>query len=239
VDGRYHDLCSPFGPEKAKSIEFGFKTEWLDRRLRFNGAAFKTFYDDLQISQRNFQTTLTTLVNAGKATFTGFELEGEVAVAQGWRVFATVGYVDPKYQQFILKDVNGLPINYANVARFPLVSRLTYNIGTQYQTSPLGFGVVTGVLNYAFQSSHYFQPLDLLAPNNAANPSGDSKNLRATVTLSDMPLPTGFFKNVRFQAYGENLLDNRYREIFIDYGYLGSASFNRPRSYGARVLTDF
>jgi iron complex outermembrane receptor protein len=231
--------ASPYGPENAKAVELGFKTEWLDRRVRLNGAIFKTFYDNLQISQRNFQTTLTMIANAGKATFTGFELEGEAAVSRCWRVFGSVGYIDPKYQQFFFKDANGLPVNYADVARFPLVSRWTYNIGVQYQTPLLRFGVVTAVANYAYQSSHYFQPIDALAPNNAANPSGPSRNLTSTITVSDMPISTGPLKNVRLQAYADNLLDNRYREIFIDYGFIGSASFNRPRSFGMRLLTDF
>ncbi|RZA14765.1 MAG: TonB-dependent receptor, partial [Proteobacteria bacterium] len=37
-----------FGPEKLKSYEVGLKTEMLDRRLRFNGAAFYMDYSDYQ-----------------------------------------------------------------------------------------------------------------------------------------------------------------------------------------------
>src|SRR6202012_4536657 len=38
--------ASPYGPENAKAVELGFKTEWLDRRVRLNGAIFKTYYDN-------------------------------------------------------------------------------------------------------------------------------------------------------------------------------------------------
>jgi hypothetical protein len=41
------------------------------------------------------------------------------------------------------------------------------------------------------------------------------------------------------QAYGDNLLDNRYRLIFIDSTFLGTSAFNRPRSFGVRVDADY
>jgi iron complex outermembrane receptor protein len=228
-----------FNPETAETYEIGFKSEFFDRHLRLNGAGFKTYYDDLQINQRNAQTAISIVVNAGKATYTGFEFEGTAIVAEGLQFDGSVGYVDPEYQQYLFKDANGNPVNIANMARFPVVSKWTYNIGGQYKTPATPIGVITTRLNYSFQSSHYFQPVDSLAPNNAANPSGDLENLKASVTLSDMPLPENRLKNIKIQAFADNLLDHRYLLLFVDFGSYGTANFNRPRSYGVRLSADF
>jgi iron complex outermembrane receptor protein len=228
-----------FDPETAITVEAGFKTEWFDHRLRLNGAGFKTFYDSLQINQRDAQKALSVIVNAGQATYTGFELEGEAILGYGFQLNGSIGYVDPEYQTYLFKDANGNPVNIANMARFPLVSKWTYNIGGQYKSPETSIGVFTAMANYSYQSSHYFQPVDSLAPNNAANPSGPSENLKASVTLSDMPIPTGTLKNVRIQAYVDNLLDYRFKLLFVDFSSYGAAAFNRPRSYGARFTADY
>jgi iron complex outermembrane receptor protein len=229
----------PFNPETAITMEAGFKTECFDRRFRLNGAGFKTFYDDLQINQRNAQTAVSIIVNAGQATYTGFELEGEAILGYGFQLNGSLGYVDPEYQTYLFKDASGNPLNIANLARFPLVSHWTYNIGGQYKSAETSVGVFTGVINYAYQSSHYFQPVDSLAPNNAANPSGPSEIMKMSVTLSDIPVQTGSLKNVRLQAYVDNLLDYRFKLLFVDFSSYGAASFNRPRTYGARLTADF
>lgn len=228
-----------FNPETAKTIEAGFKTEWFDRRVRVNGAGFKTYYSDLQINQRNAQAATSIVVNAGKATFTGFELEGEAILGGGFQLNGTVGYVDPEYQSYIFKDASGNPTNIANLARFPMVSKWTYNIGGQYSAPETSIGVFTARINYSFQSSHYFSPVDSLSPNNATNPSGEEKNLKASLALSDLPIPAGPLKDVRVEAYGDNLTDNRYRLSGPDLGAYATAAFNRPRSYGVRLSVDF
>ncbi len=229
-----------FDPETATTYEAGFKMEFLDRHYRINAAGFKTDYSNLQINQRNAQTATSIVVNAGQATYSGFEVEGTAIVAEGLQFNASAGYVDPEYQQYLFKDANGNPVNIANVARFPVVSKVTYNMGVQYRMPPLPIGVLTTRLNYEFQSSHYFQPVDSLAPNNATNPSGDLENLKASVTLSDIPLSdSSRLKNAKIEAYADNLLDHRYLLLFVDFGSYGAASFNRPRSYGVRLSADF
>jgi iron complex outermembrane receptor protein len=228
-----------FNPETAVTYEAGFKAEFLNRHFRLNGAGFKTYYDNLQINQRDAQKAVSIVVNAGEATFTGFELEGTAIVADGLQFDGSIGYVDPEYQHYLFKDAAGNPNDIANVARFPVVSKWTYNIGGQYKSPMTPVGIFTTRVNYSYQSSHYFQPVDALAPNNATNASGTLENLKASITLSDLPIPEGRLKNVKLQAFGDNLLDHRYLLIFVDFGAYGTASYNRPRSYGFRVSADF
>jgi hypothetical protein len=110
-----------------------------------------------------------------------------------------------------------------------------------FRTTPTGIGVVTLQLNYSFQSSRFSSPIDALSPNNLANPSGKLTNLKGSLTLSEWPWAAGngALHNMSFQIWGDNLANTRYRLGFVDFGTYGSASFNRPRSYGARLRTEF
>ena len=66
---------STFGPYKADFLtnyEFGWKTEWLDHRLRFNGAVFQEDWKDFQFAFLG-QNALTIIKNASQAQIRGLE----------------------------------------------------------------------------------------------------------------------------------------------------------------------
>ena len=81
-----------FRPEELTSYEVGFKSELLDRRLRFNAAAY--YYD-----YKNYQALIYTIslnqlvVNAG-AKHKGAEAELEWVPNDSWRFGLGLGYVD-------------------------------------------------------------------------------------------------------------------------------------------------
>jgi len=87
--------AQPFGPEKATTWEIGIKSQFLDRKLQLNAAAFTTDYQGIQL---NFQQgTSPTIRNAGDARIRGVELEAVVAPARGLVVNASVGFIDAHY----------------------------------------------------------------------------------------------------------------------------------------------
>ena len=71
--------ASSFKPEKAAVIEGGAKTEWFDRRLRFNVAAFSTRYTDLQVVVN--EGIAPKVRNAGKARINGVEIAASKMLA--------------------------------------------------------------------------------------------------------------------------------------------------------------
>jgi len=85
-----------FGAETATSYELGLKLDPLET-LRINIAAFKTDYDDIQMTYRLGVVPL--LFNAGVATIQGGELELEFAPTTDFRVDATLGYLDAKFDK--------------------------------------------------------------------------------------------------------------------------------------------
>lgn len=108
-----------FRPEFAETYEIGLKSEWLDRSLRLNIAAFRTDYTDLQLIIQRGISPLTT--NAGKSEIEGVELEMQWAPVSGLLVGASYGWIDAKYTQldaaanssgiFLSNEFNNTPEN--------------------------------------------------------------------------------------------------------------------------------
>jgi iron complex outermembrane recepter protein len=106
-----------FRPERVKSWELGLKSEWLQRALRLNGAAFYSDYSDMQTNFLIAGTISDTKSrNAGKARITGFELEGAFVPAVNLILGFQYAYLDAEVLEVI--DVNG-----DNVAHlYPFIS---------------------------------------------------------------------------------------------------------------------
>ena len=85
--------------ETIQSYEIGFKSELLDRRVRFNGAAFTYEEKDPQFSAIGGAGNNTLLVNADKGEAYGVEFDGEFKVTQN--LLLTAGY---SYNHTKIKD---------------------------------------------------------------------------------------------------------------------------------------
>jgi len=79
-----------YGPEFVDSYEVGLKMTALDRRLVVNLAAFRMYYDDIQVTAAVPNLPGFTL-NLGRAEFTGFEAEGTFVVTPSLTAGAFVG----------------------------------------------------------------------------------------------------------------------------------------------------
>jgi iron complex outermembrane receptor protein len=84
-----------FSPEYVKSYEVGVKIEGLDRRLRWNSAAFYSDYTDMQLIVNDGLAPK--VRNAGKAKIPGFETELEFAPVRRVRFSGGLGYLDAHY----------------------------------------------------------------------------------------------------------------------------------------------
>ncbi|RYD77433.1 MAG: TonB-dependent receptor, partial [Verrucomicrobiaceae bacterium] len=85
-------------PEVLDSYEVGFKSDLLDRRLRFNGAAFYNDFKDVQVS-----STIPgglRLNNAAAARTYGFELELQARPTKALTISAAMTYLDGEYKSY-------------------------------------------------------------------------------------------------------------------------------------------
>ncbi|MGR4866185.1 TonB-dependent receptor [Caulobacter sp. LARHSG274] len=85
--------------ETIQSYEVGFKSELLDRRIRFNGAAFTYEEKNPQFSAIGGAGNNTLLINADKGQAYGVEFDGEFKVTQN--LLLTAGY---SYNHTKIKD---------------------------------------------------------------------------------------------------------------------------------------
>lgn len=99
--GTSPSLLLPFAPEKAWSYEAGFKSEFLDNRIRVNLTAYLLDVSDIQIpsafTAANGSISFITR-NFADYENKGIELEINAVPADGLNLFAALGYQDDKYK---------------------------------------------------------------------------------------------------------------------------------------------
>lgn len=99
--GTAANLLLPFGPETIWNYEAGFKSEWLDRRLRLNVTAFYLENKDLQAPSA-FVNPTSGAVNFITQNFAdyrnkGIEVELTAVPVDGLNLFVNFGYQDDNY----------------------------------------------------------------------------------------------------------------------------------------------
>ncbi len=155
-----------FGPEKAKTFEFGFKSKLIDRKLQLNGAAFHTDYEGIQLnSQKGVSPTIQ---NTGNARINGAEIELVMVPTPALQVTASAGYTDAKYtyvcgENGVFRDF--CLGNNAYVAptswqtgvyaggTLPATPKFKFNISPRYQMNLENGGRIVLIADYAHSSS--------------------------------------------------------------------------------------
>ena len=155
---RIASVPGPYDTEYLWNYEVGFKSEWLNRTLTFNAAAFYIDWTDQQIKEM-FLPGVTRTVNAGESHSKGFELEASWRPATGLDLSGFLGVTHGEYDEFTY-FVTG-----ANLAGNKLVNtpEMTAGLSAQYKWPISGtslFGVVRA--DYLYTGDQYFDPENLL-----------------------------------------------------------------------------
>lgn len=233
---------SAFDPEEATAYELGLKAEWFDRRLRTNLSLFQTDYKDLQVNQFASGTSGASaiVVNAGEATFKGFELEFVALLAKGLTADVSYGYVDPKYDKYQFRNpVTDELSDVSREARFSNVAKENLHIGAEYAINFFGIGKFSTRVDWSKRGRRYFYPLDSINIFNDEIKDPGTENLSARIALSELPL--GSYGSWELGIWGENLTDHDNVGYAIDFGGLGFGGlfYTEPRRYGVDVRLRF
>ncbi len=215
-------------PENIKAYEVGAKTQWLDRRVTLDVAAFKYHYTDLQVQSLDPNNIGTEIVrNAAGADLEGAELEATWLAAPRLLVNASTAWLNAQYTDFptLAGNLRGNEL--------PNAPKWSGNFGLQYTIALGGAGDIK-LNGNSFASAQRF-----LSEYN--NPITDRQGFfylldaRATWTSPQERW------NVAF--YGKNLTD---RVVFsrtitqaalLRNGYL--AYIEPPRTFGVDVTVRF
>ena len=147
-----------FDPEKADTFEIGIKSEWLDHRLRLNGAAFSTNYTDMQIvAIPAFTFGAPWFFNAGEARIRGFELESNARLTERFEANAAVGFLDGHYTKLGAVALAGGLSTQDKLINLP---KWTASLGGTY-TAPLSGERDAGVhFDYSFKDNMARDPFN-------------------------------------------------------------------------------
>ncbi|QUT04727.1 TonB-dependent receptor [Sphingobium phenoxybenzoativorans] len=221
-------------PETADSFEIGVKSEFLDRRVRFNVTGFHVTYSNLQkqivvpliVNGQPFQVT--TFFNAAKAVVKGVEAELTAIPARGLTLRGVFGYQDGKYKEY----VTPIPAGY-NLADAPLdrAPKVTWSADATYELPISDFKLLlNGNVNYVGRNL-FTQSIDSLADNTYLNAR---TLLNASITLAQQD------DSYYVRLIGQNLADKRYKTASQVVGGLWQNSqYGPPRYFGLEVGLKF
>ncbi|HUO80594.1 MAG TPA: TonB-dependent receptor [Steroidobacteraceae bacterium] len=85
----------PYAADYLTNYEFGWKTQWLGRHLRWNGSIFQEDWNDFQFSFLG-PNSLTIITNGGTARIRGIENELEWSVGGGVMLSLNASLLDPR-----------------------------------------------------------------------------------------------------------------------------------------------
>ncbi|HEX4150603.1 MAG TPA: TonB-dependent receptor [Steroidobacteraceae bacterium] len=94
-DKAINAIYPPYGSDELKNYEIGWKTQWFDEHLRWNGALFWEDWNNFQFSYLG-PNSVTVVQNAASARSRGIESNLEWVVGNGWTVSGSATFLDAK-----------------------------------------------------------------------------------------------------------------------------------------------
>ncbi|HNP35061.1 MAG TPA: TonB-dependent receptor [Woeseiaceae bacterium] len=223
-----------YKPDYVENYEIGWKTMWLDGRLRFNGAAYHLNWIDFQFAFLDFAVSqLTIIQNIGQAETNGAEFDLVYAATSDLTLSLSGSYNNAELKQPYWRNTDeqeqGLPPRAAAGTEMPFVP--------EFQ------GTAIGRYNFDIGSMPlYVQAAVAYTGDSWSNLETDLREKQASYTIVN--LATGiegdqwsldlFIDNATDERaeiirYNSNYFDP-YNEIIED----SNITVNRPRSIGLR-----
>jgi iron complex outermembrane receptor protein len=226
---------APYTEETVWAYEAGFKTEWLDRRLQVNGAAFHYDYLDAQGFTNvpmpiagGLTAAYPLLTNLGDADHNGVELEAVARPAKGLTLQAGAAWLEAAYTDTDVVNTSPEALRVPLEGRSrPFAPKWSGFALARYETT------LTASLGAALQVDANFRsrltfPVTPVERALGGVPGYTLVNARVTFDIR----PHAF----QVAAFVTNLADRRYR---LDFGSDGLGSYTEiygePRTWGVEV----
>ncbi len=215
-----------FDPESVSMSEIGAKTEWFNRRIRFNIAAFDGDYTDAQIDFNatfavggSNRATLETTNATGTGKTSGYEADLTAAITRYFTVSVNLAHTDIT----LPLAPNPFAGNALTTVYAINTPRSAHSIAFDYNR-PIGEMTFRAHLDANLSSPYH-------ATSSDATYTDKSAVLNARLALSDIPVGSGGTK-VQASLWSRNL-GNEQHAFYKAGGSLGNYGiFNEPRTYG-------
>lgn len=237
-NGRVADAQSePYDEETLTSIEVGYKSQWLEDRLRLNMAIFYNEYDDLQVS--SFETTadgnsiLPVFSNAGEAVIQGAEIEMTLRVTEAFTLTANVGYLDAEYKEYFAAadPTTNTVVDVSDIREMVNAPEWDTFLGARYVLPVSDWGTLTVLADASYRSKTY------LEVNSSENLAQDGYSVANAGLMLE---PTD--GNWMVLLGGKNLTDEEYRTHAFDLSAFPGVElgyYNAPRTYSLTARYSF
>ena len=155
-----------FKPESLNAYEIGAKSDFFDRKVRVNVAAFYNKFKDIQLallscpqfSGGNAAEPCAAIINAGNADIKGAEFETEMHPIGGLTADASLSYLGFKYTK--IDPATGIPLG----SEAPGTIHWKWSTGIQYEYTLTGGSSVTPRFDFSFTGG--FNTNSITAPTN-------------------------------------------------------------------------
>ncbi len=158
-----NDPLFPFKPEKVTDLEVGVKRAWSlanDVDLTTNLAAFYSWYNDIQVVQRQVFIGSDAATNAEKAHVLGLEFSGQLHLWDALTIGATYSYNEAKYDEWNTLPTSTTPSQDFSSTPFLYVPKNKYSIDATYSVPLTG-----NMGDLAFKAMWSWQDEQRVAPD--------------------------------------------------------------------------
>jgi len=225
---------SSFDPEFVNSYEIGIKSEFFDRRVRVNAAAFYYDYEDLQFGAVTADpvsgSLLLVIDNVASAEVTGAELEVQIVAGEGLSISASVGYTD-----FDISKVDATVADITTDTKAIRTPKWSTSFSLEYTLPAQELGEFRIRGDWTYESKSFS---DIQNTESIARDSHSLINARLTWEMSSNIMGGGWEAAV----FGTNLTDKRILVSGLQaLNSFGTAEghFNRPREWGVSIRKSF
>jgi len=196
-----------YGADRLTNIEVGWKTSWLDRRLRWNGAVFVEKWKGAQTGIQG-QSGITSFVNAGDAKIEGWE--GDISVVPVdnltlaaswtnlWKAQTTTDFCKPTRVGAAVTSCTADQLDAPAGTQLPITPKFKGNVSARYRFAVGGFDSFAQIA-LVYQGSSTF---GLEQPKNSV--VGDVPSY----TTVDVSVGTGM-GSWKAELYVDNIADKR------------------------------
>jgi outer membrane receptor protein involved in Fe transport len=219
-----------YQPEKLDAYEIGLKTQFFERRITWNNAAFYYNYENIQVSR--FVNGSPQVYNGGKAQLYGLDSDATLHVTERFTFTAGIELLHSQFIDFPKADFFlSCPAGYpgvcslsANGKQLPQAPNASGTVSLDYRIPVGAQGEVHLNVNEAANSGYYYMP------NNELKQSAFGL-LNSSVRWS--------WKNYDLSVWGKNLTNVVY-PVSVNESPTGiAAAYAAPRTYGLTVGARF
>ncbi|WP_395672009.1 TonB-dependent receptor [Phenylobacterium sp.] len=245
--GGFNSVASEFGPETVMSYETGWKSTFMDRRVRTQLTAFYNKYNDFQFNVVEPTTGFSGVENVSNVTLKGIEAQVQGRFG-GFGFDANLAYLQSRLSELTFINTRRLPSGTLGPqcpAGAPSNPPVCFDYGPYTETTGDGPNLYAPKWTYSVSAEYEFQLANetSLTPRLNYGYVGRQYTYIGYSPLSDLLASRGLLSGSitlrrgdwRVEVYGTNLTDKEYVA-----GQLGENEFyGPPREYGLRLGMTF